>query len=293
MADASVCTNCGAELAPEQRYCGACGQKRIDDADRRLPALVRSSLEEVTDLDGRLLPSLWALIARPGRLSREYRLGRRRRYLSPISLFLLANLAFFLAPTISDLNIDFYDQYTIQIYSDWMRPHLDAAIVDRIPEDAEITEPRIQDDPAFAAARKSFAADYDARIGDIAKSMVIAHVPALALGTLLLTFWRRLLYADHVVTMLHFFTFVMLYYTLMPFTVIPVLRALDALPFWDVPIWSIAMTLKFIYLPFMFRTAFDLRWYAAVPVSIVFLGVLLYTHLGYRLLQLWIGLAIV
>lgn len=285
------CPNCGAVIREGDAYCSHCGQRRIDDADRRLPALLRASVAEVTDLDGRLWPSLWALIFRPGWLSREYRLGRRRRYLSPIGLFLLANVLFFLAPSVSDLNLNFYDQYTLQVYSDWMRAPVHAALEARgvdvegiLANGGNLTR---------TEGFRAYATDYDARIGDIAKSMVIAHVPLLALGTLLLTFWRRLLYADHVVAALHFLAFVMIYYTAMPYTVLPLLRALDALPFWDIPVWSIAMTLKFFYVPFMLSTAFGVRWFIALPATLGLVYALLFTHLGYRLLQLWIGLAIV
>ncbi|MEO1594722.1 MAG: zinc ribbon domain-containing protein [Pseudomonadota bacterium] len=285
------CPNCGHAMAPDDRFCSACGQKNITEKDRWLPELARASLQEITDLDGRLLPSVWLLITRPGFLSREYRLGRRRRYLSPIGLFLVANLMFFLAPTLSDLNINFYDQYTMQVYSEVMQPHINSALETRgldleatLASGTEITR---------TAEFRELAQAYDSRIGDIAKSMVIAHIPLLALGTMMLTFWRRLLYADHVVAALHFFAFVMIYWTVFPYTVLPLFRALDALLFWDLPVWQLVLGLKFLYVPFMFSTAFGVRWYVALLSVVPFYAVLMVTHFGYRLLQLWLGLAIV
>lgn len=270
-----TCRNCGAALAAADRYCAACGQKRIVDADRRLPALARASLAEISDVDGRLLPSLWALVFRPGFLSREYRMGRRRRYLSPIALFLFANLVFFLAPTITDLNLVFYDQYTMQPYSEWMRPTLDAAMASR---DMTLEE---------------FGAAYDARIGDLAKSMVIAHVPLIALATLLLTFRKGFYYADHIVAALHFFAFLMLYYALIPYTLRLLVAGINLLPYVTVPLRAATIVLLLAYMLAMMRGAFDLKWPTAVALTPPFLLGFIGAHYVYRLLQLCIGLALV
>ncbi|MEL6950110.1 MAG: DUF3667 domain-containing protein [Pseudomonadota bacterium] len=285
------CPNCGHAMAPDDRFCSACGQKNITDKDRWLPDLMRASLQEITDLDGRVLPSSWLLISRPGFLSREYQMGRRRRYLSPIGLFLIANVLFFLSPALSDLNINFWDQYSLQPYSAWMQPAINVVLESRGLDVQATIEQGV--DVRNTEIFRDYARDYNARIGDLAKSMVIAHVPLLAFGTLILTFWRKLLYADHVVASLHFLAFVMLYFTLMPYTIIPLLRFIDAAPFWDFDVWRVALAIKFVYVPFMFRSAFGVPWWAAIALVAPFLAVLLVTHTSYRLLQLWIGLAIV
>jgi hypothetical protein len=49
----------------------------------------------VTDVDGRLLRSFRSLVTQPGLLTLAYLQGRRKPYLSPISLFLIANVLFF------------------------------------------------------------------------------------------------------------------------------------------------------------------------------------------------------
>ena len=275
MSAAATCPNCGSPLTANARFCSQCGQRRIGDADRRLPALLRASAQEVTDLDGRLLPSLIALLFRPGRLSREYRLGRRRRYLSPVGLFLFANLLFFLAPSISDLSLVFEDQYTLQPYSASMRPHLDARIA------------------SSGMSMDEFAAAYDGRVGDIAKSMVIAHVPLIAFVTFVLTLRKRFFYADHVVAALHFFAFLMLYFTLAPLTLMPLMAGINALPLVSLPVRLISLALLLAYAIVMLRTAFDLRWWAAVVFVVPFIAGFLGAHYVYRLMQLWIGVLLV
>ncbi|MDR6990673.1 DUF3667 domain-containing protein [Luteimonas sp. 3794] len=102
------CPNCGAPLYGA--YCAACGQPRLRDADRRFMHLLRQVFGALTNLDNRVWRSFRALFFRPGLLSADYIAGRRARWLPPISLFVIANLLFFLAPPLSDFTLPFDDQ---------------------------------------------------------------------------------------------------------------------------------------------------------------------------------------
>ncbi len=86
------CRNCGAP-APSA-YCPACGQ----ETQARLPKFtqfLREAAGRYVALDGRLWRTLGALLFRPGFLTREYLAGRRRRYIRPARLFLVASLFLF------------------------------------------------------------------------------------------------------------------------------------------------------------------------------------------------------
>jgi len=88
------CRNCG-EYAPGA-YCPACGQETRD----RLPTLrefMREAAGRLVAFDGKLWKTLGALFFRPGFLTREYFAGRRRRYIRPARLFLIASLILFAA----------------------------------------------------------------------------------------------------------------------------------------------------------------------------------------------------
>jgi len=64
----------------------------------RLPTLrefVREAAGRYVALDGRFWRTMFALLARPGFLTREYLAGRRRRYIRPARLYLFATLIFF------------------------------------------------------------------------------------------------------------------------------------------------------------------------------------------------------
>ena len=88
-----ACANCGAHL--HGAFCHACGQKA--HLHTRLTHLLEEFAEGVAHFDGRLWRTLPLLIFKPGRLSREWREGRRARYVPPLHVFLFAVFVFFFA----------------------------------------------------------------------------------------------------------------------------------------------------------------------------------------------------
>jgi hypothetical protein len=57
---------------------------------------VREAAEDLSHADSRLWRTLYALLARPGALTREFLDGHRVRYLPPLRLYLVISLVFFL-----------------------------------------------------------------------------------------------------------------------------------------------------------------------------------------------------
>ena len=87
-----TCDNCRAPLAGP--YCHDCGQTArtpIQPTRQLLAALGR----ELFDLDNRLVRSVKALIFRPGFLTVEYVAGRRKTWTTPLQLYLLSALIYF------------------------------------------------------------------------------------------------------------------------------------------------------------------------------------------------------
>src|ERR1700681_1651494 len=87
-----TCRNCGSTV--DGAYCATCGQ----ETKLGLPTLrefLREAAGRYVALDGRFWRTVFALLARPGFLTREYLAGRRRRYIRPARLYLFATLIFF------------------------------------------------------------------------------------------------------------------------------------------------------------------------------------------------------
>lgn len=106
-ADARICRNCGARATGA--FCPSCGQ----ETDIRLPS-VRQFMHDATGrliaLDGRLWRTIFALIATPGRLTREYFDGRRRRYVRPTRLFLVMSVILFAVLRLMTPPVSFEDR---------------------------------------------------------------------------------------------------------------------------------------------------------------------------------------
>ena len=64
---------------------------------RSLKQFVKETAIAVTDVDSALIASFRSLVTKPGELTREYVSGSRTRFLTPIKLFLLCNLIYFVA----------------------------------------------------------------------------------------------------------------------------------------------------------------------------------------------------
>ncbi len=90
----AACLNCGAPLAG--RFCGQCGQK-AQPLDVTLAHMAADGWRDVSGYDGRYFRTLSLLVRRPGELTAEILAGRRARYLSPIKLYLITSVIFFIA----------------------------------------------------------------------------------------------------------------------------------------------------------------------------------------------------
>ena len=101
-AEPDQCLNCGTPL--QGMFCHACGQKGVD---LRKPFLtfVTEFLDAALNWDGRFAKTLFYLTLSPGRMTRNYVEGRRRRYVPPVRLFAVVSVAFFTVATFSDVVI--------------------------------------------------------------------------------------------------------------------------------------------------------------------------------------------
>jgi hypothetical protein len=75
-------------------YCSACGQKE-PPLNPSVWELVKEGLHEFTHLDGKTIATLRTLFSSPGRLTLDFLAGRRRRWLSPLRLYIICSLVFF------------------------------------------------------------------------------------------------------------------------------------------------------------------------------------------------------
>lgn len=257
------CANCDAPLSG--RYCAACGQKRIEPEERRVSWFIRQVVEATTMVDERFLGSLTRLMFRPGRLERAWLEGRRRRHLAPLTLFLIANLIYFVYPPLTDFNLSLHDQATQQPWSSGVD-----ALVERRLAEREISF-------------DEYAAEYGARAQDLAKIMVIVQVPIFAMVLMMLHYRRRLFFVDHLAVSLNFHAFLLITVLALPL----ILRVSGAM--W---LWQWALLAIIVYAWRQIQVAYDQTWWLALAkLPAVLIGVIV-AHMCYRAMQFGVAFAL-
>jgi Protein of unknown function (DUF3667) len=219
-----ICANCGAEL--NGAYCATCGQKRFVDADRRLGHLLQQFVEAATDLDGRFWGSVGALLLQPGRLSRDFIAGRRARWMSPIAVFLLVNVVYFVFAPESDFATPFEREVPgriavlardpgtldepaaarLRARPGPLHSRFTAPLVERRVQ-ARDTAARVASDGRSGYDYRNYRRAYERMVPEISKALAIVHVPALAAVLMLLLRHTRRYYAEHFVVALHLLAF--------------------------------------------------------------------------------------
>ncbi len=100
--DHERCMNCQTPL--EGPFCHVCGQ-RDDDYRRPFVALSNEFVADVFQWDSRILRSVPMLLLAPGTMTRAFMQGRRGVFVTPLRLYFVVSLLFFLSLAFSDVAI--------------------------------------------------------------------------------------------------------------------------------------------------------------------------------------------
>jgi hypothetical protein len=87
------CLNCDAQV--DGQYCKNCGQENIEPK-QTLWSLLTHFFEDITHFDSKFFITMKTLLLKPGFLTSEYIIGRRKKYLDPIRMYLFVSFVFFL-----------------------------------------------------------------------------------------------------------------------------------------------------------------------------------------------------
>lgn len=92
----AACPSCGQELAGG--YCSHCGERILDPSRLTLRYfLAHTVVHELLSFDGKIWRTLGLLLFRPGFLALEHAAGRRRGYVNPVRVLLVAIVVYVLA----------------------------------------------------------------------------------------------------------------------------------------------------------------------------------------------------
>jgi len=90
-----ICPNCGHSLQATDNFCPQCGQRNKDIIEPVWRVIV-DFLENTLNLDAKVIRTIFALLLKPGLLTKEYNIGRRVSYVPPVRLYIIMSFVFFL-----------------------------------------------------------------------------------------------------------------------------------------------------------------------------------------------------
>ncbi len=213
------CPSCEQTLIGQ--FCHHCGEKAFVTKDLSFNKVSQHVFTSVTEVDGKLVKSFWLLLSRPGQLTIDYMVGRRKNRLSPFQLLLLVNILFFLVAafrgnTAFTTNLIYHTNSTNFIH----QPIASKLVSDHLATSNE--------------SRESFANRFNAVAEIQAKSLVVLMVPMFALLVLLLYLKQPFPVVGSLVFATHLFSYMLIIHAL----VAPLISKLMA---WGVATFSLAV----------------------------------------------------
>ncbi len=89
-----TCLNCTTTF--EGNYCNYCGQQKPEGHEFGMKGFVKNAIVESLEIDSRLFKTLRLLILKPGVLTSEYFKGKFQSYWSPVKLYIICSLLYFI-----------------------------------------------------------------------------------------------------------------------------------------------------------------------------------------------------
>jgi hypothetical protein len=202
------CVSCDAPLSGP--YCARCGERVLEPQALTLRHfLVHTVAHEILHVDGTLCRTLRLLFVRPGRLSLEYAAGRRRPYVNPFRLLLIAIVAYALMTSSGFLVTWNLGRVTVSMAPVAIRRSLSVeATIEQVDRYGLLR-------PQFAAKQARLTSDvarerFHDRLAAFAQPVSFANVLLLAVTLHLGFHWRRRRFLEDAAFSMHIVSFVLL-----------------------------------------------------------------------------------
>jgi len=88
------CLNCGKPLASDDVFCSYCGQKNVEKLS--FGNFTSQIVSGMFSYDSRFWTTIIPLLFKPGKVSKDYIEGKRKRYVNPFQMYLHVSIIFFI-----------------------------------------------------------------------------------------------------------------------------------------------------------------------------------------------------
>ena len=191
-----LCPSCG--TAATTPFCPGCGERPIAPLDLSLKGIASQLMKVVGGLDSRVMRSLRELLLSPGSLTLAYVAGRRKPYIGPFQLFLLANVVFFIVQSLTHT----------RVFSSSLDSHLHHQDWSELA--GQLVAARLS---AAHTTLAEFAPLFDRAVVLNAKALIVLMVVPLTLVLPMVFARRGRPLSLHVVFALHFYAFALLLFS--------------------------------------------------------------------------------
>ena len=202
------CVSCDAPLSGP--YCARCGERALEPEALTLRHfLLHTVAHELLHVEGALWRTLRLLFVRPGRLSLEYAAGRRRPYLNPFRLLLIAIVVYALTASSGFVTTWNFGPVTLSMAPASVRRSLSVeSTIEQIDHYGLLRQRLAAKKAAVAsdAAREQF----HGRLEAFAQPVSFANVVLLAVALQLCFRRQRRRFLEHAAFSMHFVSFVLL-----------------------------------------------------------------------------------
>ncbi len=223
-----TCRNCSHVV--DKRYCGNCGQENTEE-NKSFHHLFTHFVEDLVHYDSSFWKTVKALLFRPGRLTIEYLEGRRRKYVPPVKLYIFINFLVFFLPGIlpsdnAESNIKFdgtsftiNDEAATAKESERFHTLKQLDSIDKVTPAADKSEftyklENIVNRKRAGMTRGQFDNMWKAEFMQNIPKAIFLFLPIFAVNLWIFHGKKRWFYFDHGIFTLHYFSFLLLTFSL-------------------------------------------------------------------------------
>ncbi|MDR0233008.1 MAG: DUF3667 domain-containing protein [Dysgonamonadaceae bacterium] len=209
------CENCGHFV--EIRFCPDCGQENVETRQSFFH-LIAHFIKDFVHYDGKFWKTIWYLLFRPAKLTKEYLAGKRNCYVNPVKLYIFISFITFLLPAIPPDSSERAEKW-----SEKVKAHQDISNQFQLDSvAAQYLQPDII--AQIQSETDKHESENQIKIGkykidqEKVEEELLHHFPkAIFLYMPVFAFWlwvfhskRKWFYFDHGIYTLHYFSFILL-----------------------------------------------------------------------------------
>lgn len=253
-----ICQNCGCSL--QENFCPNCGEKRFDSHSLTIKHYLEETFEGLAHFDNKFFRTIKTLVARPGKLSREYVEGRRVRYMKPVQFFLVVNVLFFVLTLPNRFRSNPFSQplQSYMQFSSYTKFHTKEAVEAKLKK--------------LSIPFNEYELLFDEKMSSNSKEFIFLLIPFYGMLFFLAFIFKKIPFVGHLVFATHFIAFIILWFLVSNYVLgLPyyLIAKVNYSASFDIFISFLGIAVIFSYLFLAVRRFYKAHWAYTLLICIV------------------------